>query len=231
MATRAEHIRLTKPEIVTANDRLKDSFNGLAGASIALAALIHFLAIAFWPSIDIEDFSFSTRELLAIEVPPQLEIPPPPADIPRPQVPIVSTNVDIRQDITIQEVTFASNPVGNLPPPPTPKDVSLEEQPAFTPRTIEPKLGANQRTALQRYMERHYPRALLDAGIGARAVLWVYINTEGEVRNTRVVQTSGHQEFDEIAQAAVRTVTFTPAWNLDTRVPVWIQLPLSMDAR
>jgi TonB family protein len=227
----AKRTRLPEPAGGSANERLKASFNGLTGASIALAALIHFLAIALWPHIGVEDFSISSREITAVEIPPQVEIPPPPADIPRPQVPILSTNIDLRQDITIQEVTFASNPVGNLPPPPTASQADLSDQPVFMPRTIEPRLGASERTAVQRYLERHYPRYLLDAGIGAKAVLWVYLNTEGEVRNTRIVQTSGHEEFDRLAQQAIRSVRFSPAYNWDDRVPVWVQIPLNLEAR
>lgn len=216
---------------VTANDRLKRSFNSWFWGSIAAAALLHFLVIAFWPDMTAEDWGGTSTEIQAIEIPPQVEIPPPPEEIPRPQVPVLSTNIDIAEDITIQEVTFDRNPVENLPPPPTGGGVDLSDQPAFTPRTVEPELRADQRQALLRYLERNYPPTLRDAGISGRVVLWVFINESGQVENTRVVETSGYPAFDQVAQDAVRNVRFSPAMNRDQRVPVWIQLPVTYQTR
>jgi len=216
---------------VTANDRLKGSFNNWFWGSLAAAAAIHFLLIAFMPTAVPEDWGVVSREMEALEIPPQVEIPPPPQDIPRPAVPVISTNIDISQDITIAEVTFDRNPVENLPPPPTGAGVDLSDQPAFTPRTVEPELRAAQRAELQRHLERNYPSALRDAGIGGRVVLWVFINEQGRVQNTRVVETSGYPAFDALAQEALRAVTFSPAMNRDERVPVWIQLPIAYQVR
>jgi periplasmic protein TonB len=216
---------------VTANDRLKSSFNSWFWGSIAAAALIHFLLIAFMPTGTPEDWGVVSREMEALEIPPQVEIPPPPQDIPRPAVPVISTNIDISQDITIAEVTFDRNPVENLPPPPTGSQVDLSEQPAFTPRTVDPRLPPAQSAALQRYLERNYPPALRDAGVAARVVLWVFINEQGQVQNTRVVESSGYPAFDQLAQEGLRSVRFSPAINRDQRVPVWIQLPIQFQVR
>lgn len=228
MATMVGSLRAPGREIVTANDRLKNSFNPLLAGCLAAAALVHFLLLALWPPMQTADYAVLARELTAVELPPpQIEIPPPPAAIARPQVPILSTRVDISEEITIAEVTFRSNPVESLPPPPTGESVDLSEQPVFTPRTVEPRLPPDQRTLLQRYLERNYPSALQTAGIGARATLWVFIDEAGEVRNTRVVESSGYEAFDQVAQDALRTVRFAPAMNRDQRVPVWVQLPIT----
>ncbi|MBA4159187.1 MAG: TonB family protein [Gemmatimonadetes bacterium] len=215
----------------TANDRLKGSFNSWFWGSIAAAALIHFLVIAFWPDMTAVDPGSLTREMQAVDIPPVVEIPPPPQDIPRPAVPVLSTNIDISDEITIQDVTFDANPVENLPPPPTGAGVDLSETPAFTPRTVEPELRPAQRTALQRHLERNYPPTLRDAGIGARVVLWVFINEQGQVQNTRVQESSGYPAFDQVAEQAMRAVTFSPAMNRDQRVPVWVALPVSFQTQ
>jgi periplasmic protein TonB len=227
MATPAETVRPRRPEVVTANDRLKESFNAVLAGCIAFAALAHYLVLAYAPPIATDDYSIFSQELVALDIPPQVEIPPPPRPIARPAVPVLSTRLDLSDDVTIQEVTFASNPVDQLPPPPTERQIDLSEQPAFTPRTVDPRLPDAQREVLRRYLERNYPASLLSAGIGARAVVWVFINEEGAVRNTRIVESSGYDAFDQVAQEALRRVTFVPAWNRDHRVPVWVQLPIS----
>jgi periplasmic protein TonB len=215
----------------SANDRLKGSFNTWFWGSLAAAALLHFLLIAFWPAMTAADYGIRSTELTAVDIPPQVEIPPPPEQIPRPAVPVISTNINIDQDITIAEVTFDRNPVENLPPPPTGSGVDLSDQPAFTPRTVDPRLSDGQRTALTRYLERNYPPTLRDAGIDGRVVLWVFVDESGQVQNTRVVESSGYPQFDAIAQQALRTVTFSPAMNRDQRVPVWVQLPIQYNVR
>jgi TonB family protein len=229
MDTRAKQSR-SKPRASTANDRFKHSFKALFHGSIAAAAIIHFLVLAYGPHFSVEDLRSVTRELLAIEVPLEVEIPPPPEQVLSPQVPVLAFWLDVSDDITIAEVTFATNPVESLPPPPI-REVDLSEEPTFTPRTIEPELRRDQRTALRRYLERNYPRELLSRGIGARAVLWAFVNADGEVHETRIVKSSGYPAFDRLAEDAVRTVRFSPAWNRDTRVPVWIQLPIVWQVR
>jgi periplasmic protein TonB len=82
-----------------------------------------------------------------------------------------------------------------------------------------------------RYLERNYPPALHYFGVGARVVLWVFIDEQGRVQNTRVVESSGYPDFDDLAQNALRTVEFSPAMNRDQPVAVWIQLPIQFQVR
>jgi TonB family protein len=109
--------------------------------------------------------------------------------------------------------------------------VDVGDRPAFTPRTREPELPADQRRALLQYLERNYPEALRDAGVGARTTLWVFIDAQGRTANTTVAEPSGYPAFDEVAQRALRIVTWHPAMNREERVPVWIQLPLAYQVR
>ncbi|GIS79785.1 MAG: hypothetical protein CM1200mP14_13510 [Gammaproteobacteria bacterium] len=48
------------------------------------ATVVHFSAFAFWPELTAADFSFESDEFEAIELPPEIEIPPPPQQIARP---------------------------------------------------------------------------------------------------------------------------------------------------
>ena len=67
----------------TANERLKRNFNSRFWGSMIAATVMHFMTFAFWPELTAEDFSFEDIELEAIELPPEIEIPPPPQQIAR----------------------------------------------------------------------------------------------------------------------------------------------------
>ena len=83
----------------TANEKLKRSFSSVFWASMIVATAFHFSAFAFWPELTAADFSFESEELEAIELPPEIEIPPLPQRIARPVTPVMAA-ADIDGDIT-----------------------------------------------------------------------------------------------------------------------------------
>ena len=210
----------------TANDRLKRGFGNWFWGGIAAAALIHFAVMAFWPSMEAADVSINSEEIEQIEVVQEFEIPPPPEQIVRPAVPVMSMDVNISEDITIGEVTFEENPVSELPPPPSGQGVDLSDQPAFTPREVEPEL--RNRAEFGRALERAYPATLKDAGIGGRVLLWVFVTENGSVGNVRIYESSGYPQLDQAAEKVMReSARFSPALNRDQQVPVWVALPVT----
>lgn len=219
---------------LTAHDRLKASFWSYVWAATAFSAIVHFLVISQLRIGNVADYSYETTELQQIEVLEEAiyEIPPPPERIARPAVPVLSTNVSLSTDITIGEVNF-DDFARNAPPPPPPTEivaVDHSDQPAFTPYEIQPRL-LNGRVIQARLLE-NYPAAHKRAGIGGVTTLWIYIDEDGQVRNTKVVESSGFPELDEVAQQVMYDdAEFTPAYNRDLRVPVWIQMPVTFEAK
>ncbi len=212
---------------VTANDKFKKSFGPWLWGSIIVATVFHFGLFKFFPELSASDVSFGVREFEAIELPPEVEIPPPPEQIARPAVPVVSAQA-LEEEITIAPTTFEENPVENLPPPPS--DVArLGEQPVFTPYTVRPEYRSMAEAI--RIVERHYPKLLKDAGIGGTVMVWVFIDTEGVVQNAKVQKGSGNSALDEAALTASHEIRFTPALNRDKKVPVWVAIPISFSVK
>ena len=189
----------------TANDRLKHSFSSWFWGSMIAATFVHFAAFAFWPQLTAEDFSFDTEELVAIELPPEIEIPPPPQQISRPATPIMAA-ADIEEDITIAPTTFEDNPVEDLPPPPEQADTDLSAAPTFTPFTVAPSIL--NRTDVMRAMEREYPPLLRDAGIGGTVKVYFFIDENGRVGDRRIDESSGHQALDDAAMTVAEIYQF-----------------------
>ena len=115
----------------TANDLFKRSFDSWFWGSMIVATFVHAALFQFWPTLTAEDVSFTAEELEAIELPPEIEIPPPPEAISRPATPVIAT-ATVDEDITIAPTTFEDNPVEDLPPPPTETTVDIAAAPTFT---------------------------------------------------------------------------------------------------
>lgn len=229
MATNLEDTALAPFATITANDRLKSSFGAWFWGSVAVAALLHGAVIAFWPDMQAADYGIVSSEMAAVELPPEVEIPPPPEQIQRPAVPVLSTSVDIQEDLTIPETTFRDNPVSDLPPPPTAGSVDVSQAPTFTPYEVAPEF--RDRAALARLLQQRYPPTLRDAGIGGTVRVWVFIDENGDVKNTRVVESSGYPALDQAATEVMSAVKFKPALNRDTRVAVWVQFPVTFQVQ
>ena len=212
----------------TANERLKRTFSSWFWGSLIAATLVHFGTFAFWPDLTAEDFSFASEELEAIELPPEIEIPPPPQQIARPATPVMAT-ADIDEDITIAPTTFDDNPVEDLPPPPDEMATDLSAAPTFTPFTVAPSILNRQEVV--RAMEREYPPLLRDAGIGGQVGVYFFIDENGEVQNFRVETSSGHQALDDAALAVADVYRFSAALNRDKKVPVWVQFTITFQVR
>jgi protein TonB len=96
--------------------------------------------------------------------------------------------------------------------------------PGFTPMTVRPSLlNASE---IQTALVREYPAVLRDAGIGGAPVLWLYIGTDGVVQRTQVQETSGFEALDQAAANVANQMRFSPAYNRDQMVAVWVQIPI-----
>lgn len=212
----------------TANDRFKNSFENWFWGSMIAATVLHFALFALFPQLTAEDFSYTQAEMETIDLPPEIDIPPPPEQIARPATPVV-TEANIDEDITIAETTFEENPVEQLPPPPEEGEGDLTDQPVFTPWTVAPQ-NTNARE-VQQALAREYPPLLKDAGIGGTAEVWFFIDEQGRVQEAEINQSSGHPQLDEAALKVAPIFQFTPAQNRDQVVPVWISIPITFEVR
>jgi TonB family protein len=102
---------------------------------------------------------------------------------------------------------------------PEPRDT-----PYFTPYTRKPEL--TNRGEVSAALIRQYPPWLRMGGVGGTTLLWVFINSNGDVVETQLQKTSGHEALDVAAAKVALIMKFQPAENAGTPVDVWIQLPI-----
>lgn len=218
----------------TVQSRMKAMYPPVVWTSVIVSVAAHALAFGYAPTFEAEDLSFEAVELTAVEMPPEIEIPPPPAAIARPAIPVASA-VPVDEDITIAPTTFADNPVEDLPPPPTETassggdDPDISSAPTFTPFTVAPEIRNVEE--IVRVISEVYPATLRDAGIGGVVVVWFLIDEEGRVTDARVAQSSGYAQLDAAALQASDQFVFSPAILNDRVVPVWVQFPITFAVR
>ncbi len=218
-----------RDEPPTANDRLKVGWSARLWGSLILATAFHLGVFSLWPDLTAQDFSIGSIELEVLELPPEVEIPPAPERISRPQTPIMSPTV-LDRDITIGVTTLDAYKPDELPPPPELEaGKTISETPSFTPMTVRP--GVRNRAEVEAAMEREYPALLRDAGIGGTVQVWFFIDEEGKVLKTQVHTSSGHKALDEAALKVADVIRFSPALNREKTVKVWIALPITFVIR
>ena len=201
----------------TANDRFKRKSGTWTQIGVLAAVGLHVGLFVLVQPFQAADFGTNADELTAITLPPEVRIPPPPEQIARPATPKVAS-VEVSEDVTIAPTTFETNPVENLPPPPsggTPAD-----RPSFIPYDTPPSL--KNRAQVTQLLQRYYPRTLKDAGIGGRVELWLYVDEQGRVEKSEVKTSGGNALLDEAAQRVAAEMKFSPAKNRDKVTAVWV---------
>lgn len=213
------------------NDKFKVKFNERLWMSLIIATTVHFVILQYSPTLTPTDIGISNQNITAIELPPEIEIPPVPERISRPATPIIAATT-IDEDITIATTTFETNPISDLPPPPTETRETAEDissAPTFTPYTVAPALL--NRDEVMRAMLRLYPESLRRSNIGGVVRVYLFINQNGIVQDSRVHESSGFVQLDEASLTVAGIYRFSPAMNRDKTVPVWVSLPIEWNVR
>lgn len=219
---------------ISANENFKRSSSVWLWGSISAATVVHFLVFAFFPSMFAPDVSYSAEETPTLNLPPEVEIPPPPEAIRRPATPVI-TDAPIEEEVTIAPVTFDDNPADQLPPPPDASGDGPSDMPFWAPRDVSPGFrDERSRNAMKKCLEKHYPPLLRDAGIGGEVIVWAYVNEEGDVEKTQINKSSTHVAMDEVAVREVRVcpgAEFSPGMYQDRPVGRWVALPITFTPR
>jgi len=106
---------------------------------------------------------------------------------------------------------------------------TIVQSPTFTPYEIHPTV--RNRDSVVVAIAREYPADLKEQGVGGQVVLHMFIDSTGIVRNCQLARTSGSAALDDAALRVCPVFEFVPAQNGGQPVPVWVQIPISFNAR
>lgn len=188
---------------------------------LSLSVLIHAALLAFvaFPGSGLPWNGGGDWQLLEVEMPPRVEIPPAPETFPRPSPPEVVAVELARLEGPASEPVRRGG-VAPLPEPARVTTTSPEERPALAPPEIAPSLEAPEH--FRRRLERSYPRLLRDRGVGGVVRLQFFVDPRGDVSRVQVAESSGHATLDRVASRMAGEMQFLPALNRDRAVGVWV---------
>lgn len=124
---------------------------------------------------------------------------------------------------------------GNLdyPEPPGLESLSsmeeLEKAPTYTPYTVQPHI--KNREWVAEMLEKEYPPLLREQRVGGTAGVWFLLDADGGVRKIDLNESTGNLQLDQAALRVAAYMEFTPAYNKDKPVPVWISLPVTFSVK
>lgn len=211
--------------MTTANERLRERFESIYGASLIVACVLHLLVFQLTPAFATPDWRSITSDPPLVLPPIDVALPKAPSPLARPALPVATDNVDASTTIDVLE--FGDVP-DLLPPPPQPEERALQST-AFVPYELPPRLLDPQR--FQEELMRAYPSSLRNAGLGGTVQLILSISETGAVLGAEIGESSGYRLLDEAALQLSSDMRFSPAQNRDQPVAVRVAIPVEFRIR
>jgi protein TonB len=196
---------------VTANAKFKAEYQKWLNIGLLLAILIHAVAFAFWPEYVPSVYKLREEKIEVVDIPPEIEIPPPPEEIARPEVAVeVEASEEASEEETIAPTFLDAENLPPAPPPPPP-----EPEMFFAFDTYPVVLQA---------AKPDYPELARRAEVEGTVVVMVTVDEGGRVINAWVAE-SAAQILEEAALDAARKFKFSPAKQRDVPVKATISIP------
>jgi protein TonB len=196
----------------TANTVFKARYQRYIRNSIIWAFVIHVLVFVLSPEFTFKPYKLREERFEVVEIPDNIEIPPPPQEIQQPQVDIQAAEDDEATEDEIAPTTFDS--FEDMPPPPPPSGQGSEVFLAFD----EPPV-------LIDYVSPGYPALAREAGIEGTVSIRVLVNEEGKVIAADVLQSDVTEAMARAAVEAAKKCRFRPAKQRTIPVKAHVMIP------
>jgi len=166
---------------------------------------------------------------------PPVEVPPPPEPIPQPAVeppPPVENELAVKpppkpvlkpKPVVKPVPKPVAKPVEQPPAPPTPP------QPVAAPATPPAPKPVTPASASAGYLKNpapEYPSLAMRRGWEGTVLLRVHVLASGKPSEVQIQKSSGRDQLDDAALAAVKRWSFVPAKQGDVALDGWVSVPI-----
>lgn len=197
----------------TANAAFKSKYGKYVRNAVGWAVLIHFLVFALSPEWTFKPYRLKEEKFEVVDVPDNIEIPPPPKEVAPPQVPVEAAEGE-EADEDIAPTTFDS--FEDMPPPPPPSGGSGDVFLAFD----EPPVMVD-------FVSPSYPPLAREAGIEGTVAVRVLVNEEGKVISADILSSDVTPSMEKAALEAARKCRFRPAKQRTVPVKAHVMIPFN----
>jgi protein TonB len=182
---------------MTAHASLKARYATHLYVGFLVAVLIHALAFAFWPEYVPSVYKLKEIKIPEwIELPHEIEIPPPPKEIEPPELPMdLTPSDDVDNDETIPPTIFSPRDLPRIP-----------QRPPEGPQQF---FGFDTAPKVVRGAKPTYPELARKAEVEGTVVVLATIDQEGKVIQAWIAH-SDAQIFEDTALEAAYQYRFTP---------------------
>lgn len=195
----------------SANFEFKQKYMRTLEIALLIAAAVHVIAIYSVPPMEIKPYSLKEKEMVAIDIPDDIVIPPPPEEIERPVLP---TEMEISDDVSVEE-TIPETDFNPFAPPEIPEETGGGE--SFYAFDTPP-------TPIKRAAPE-YPELARAAGAEGTVMVEVTIDKNGRVVDAKVVKSDTIKSLEDAAKKAAMDWLFNPAKQRDLPVKARIVIP------
>jgi protein TonB len=200
--------------IFSANVEFKSKYGKYVRNALVAAVVIHFLVFFFSPPFTFKPYKLKEERFEVVELPQNIEIPPPPKEVALPQVPVEAAEGEEETDEEIAPTTFDS--FEDMPPPPAPTSGQAEMFLAFD----EPPV-------LQYFEQPAYPQLARDAGIEGTVAVKVLVGENGKVIEAIVLSSDVTPDMERSAIEAAMKCRFRPAKQRTVPVKAHVMIPFA----
>jgi len=195
--------------------KLRGTYYKVLALGVGIAIIAHVLAAIFTPPYKPRPYQLREQVFETIEIPDEIVIPPPPAEIERPQLP---QEAEISEEADIEE-TLAPTTYDPFAPPVVPQAPVQEEEEVFVAFDTPPEVVHQ--------VPARYPELARQAQAEGTVMVLVTIDETGRVVDAVVQASNTIPTLEAAAVAAAKEWLFKPAKQREKPVKVRIAIPFN----
>lgn len=195
-----------------ANTAFKAKYTKYLRRAVMAAIFFHVALFVLSPPFTFKPYRLKEEQFEVIEIPDNIEIPPPPKEIAMPQVPVEAADDEEADAEELPETTF--DDFDEMPPPPPPGGESGGVFLAFD----EPPL-------LVHFEVPKYPDLAREAGIEGTVRVKVLVAEDGKVLAASLISSDVTPAMEKAALVAAKKCRFKPAKQRTQPVKAHVMIP------
>jgi protein TonB len=195
--------------------RLNERYIRYCAYCLAISTAIHIVYILFGQGPPSRPYRYDEEAIQLVEIPDEIDIPPPPPEVERPEIPAIPVEPEVSSDAETPTEPLPPTtlnpfapPVAVPPPPPEETFVAFDTPPQRV-EVVEPV----------------YPEIARELHAQGTVLVQVTVDETGKVIDAVVVESTTIEALEQAALKAARASQFRPAKQRDVPVKARIVIP------